>query len=107
MLAKYLLLLQVDELETSREVEDEDDDDDDDDTGDFEGLPEDTDEEYVPAAESGSASSPVANKHGAESKAEGAENSEDAGDDGKRDSVQCPVCDKTFKSKYYLKVHKR
>lgn len=95
--------MQVDELQTSREVEDDDDED----AEDFEGISEDTDEEYVPTAESGSASSSVAHMRRSESKAEGAENGEAVGDGGKRDSVQCPVCDKTFKSKYYLKVHNR
>lgn len=103
MFAKSLLVLQVADLQATRETEDEDDED----AGDFEGIQEDTDEEYVPAAESGSASSSVAYKRGAESKAQGAETVEAGGDDAKRDSVQCPVCDKTFKSKYYLKVHNR
>lgn len=106
--AKSLLVLQVEELQETSEVQDEDDED----GGDLEGIQEDTDEEYVPpaesgSAESGSASSSVAYKRRAESKAEGAENVEAAADDAKRDSVQCPVCDKTFKSKYYLKVHNR
>lgn len=100
---KFLLVLQVEELQATREVEDEDEED----AGDVEGIPEDTDEEYVPVAESGSTSSSMVYKRRAESKAEGAENGEAVGDDAKRDSVQCPVCDKTFKSKYYLKVHNR
>lgn len=95
-------VLQVDELQAARQVADEDDED----VGDLEGTPEDTDEEYVPAAESGS-TSPSACKRRAEWRAEGAENGEAVGDDAKKDSVQCPVCDKTFKSKYYLKVHNR
>lgn len=101
----YFLVLQVDELQATRELEDEDDED----AADFEGIPEDTDEEYVPAAESGSISpsAPAACKRRAECKADRAENGEAVGDDAKKDSVQCPVCDKTFKSKYYLKVHNR
>lgn len=90
--------------QASREVEDHDDD-----VADFEGVPEDTDEEYVPTAESSSfsASTSAACKRKAQCKTDRVENGEAAEDDSKKDSVQCPVCDKTFKSKYYLKVHNR
>ncbi|XP_062247359.1 telomere zinc finger-associated protein isoform X1 [Platichthys flesus] len=77
----------------------------DEDGGDFEG----SDEEYVPVAEpppSGSSTS-TARRRRAQRKTETAENGEAAEDDSKKDSVQCPTCDKSFKSKYYLKVHNR
>ncbi|KAM6976957.1 telomere zinc finger-associated protein [Aplochiton taeniatus] len=35
------------------------------------------------------------------------ENGEQMEDNSKKGSVQCPICDKTFCSKYYLKVHNR
>lgn len=81
---------------------------DDDDVGDFAGIPEDTDEEYVPIAEpsSLSPSTSTARKRKAACKTDKNENGEAAEDD-KKDSVQCPICDKSFKSKYYLKVHNR
>ncbi|KAM9351044.1 telomere zinc finger-associated protein [Symphorus nematophorus] len=81
----------------------------DDDVGDFEGITEDTDEEYVPVAEpsSSSPSTSTARKRKAQSKTDKNENVEAVEEDSKKDSVQCPICDKTFKSKYYLKVHNR
>ncbi|KAE8292780.1 Telomere zinc finger-associated protein [Larimichthys crocea] len=81
---------------------------DDDDVGDFARIPEDTDEEYVPIAEpsSLSPSTSTARKRKATCKTDKNENGEAAEDD-KKDSVQCPICDKSFKSKYYLKVHNR
>lgn len=94
----------ISDSQAGRVVEDHDDD-----VADFEGVPEDTDEEYVPTAESSSfsASTSAACKRKAQCKTDRAENGEAADDDSKKDSVQCPVCDKTFKSKYYLKVHNR
>ena len=82
---------------------------DDDEVGDFEGIPEDTDEEYVPVAEPSSSppSTSTARKRKAQCKTDKNENGEAAEEDSKKDSVQCPVCDKSFKSKYYLKVHNR
>uniref|UniRef100_UPI0037E9B9A3 telomere zinc finger-associated protein n=1 Tax=Semicossyphus pulcher TaxID=241346 RepID=UPI0037E9B9A3 len=80
---------------------------DDDDVGDFEGITEDTDEEYVPVAEPSSLATSTQRKRKTPSKTEKNENGEAAEDDSKKDCVQCPVCDKSFKSKYYLKVHNR
>lgn len=81
----------------------------DDDVGDFEGITEDTDEEYVPAAEPSSLtpSTSTARKRKAPSKTEKNENGEAVEEESRKDSVQCPICDKSFKSKYYLKVHNR
>ncbi|XP_040009168.1 telomere zinc finger-associated protein isoform X2 [Xiphias gladius] len=81
----------------------------DDDAGDFDGIAEGSDEEYVPAAEptSSAPSTSTARKRKAQSKAERIENGEAVEEDSKKDAVQCPVCDKSFKSKYYLKVHNR
>lgn len=81
----------------------------DDDVGDFEGISEDTDEEYVPVEEpsSLSPSTSAARKRKAQTKTDKNENGEAVGEDSRKDSVQCPICDKSFKSKYYLKVHNR
>ncbi|XP_035014195.2 telomere zinc finger-associated protein isoform X1 [Hippoglossus stenolepis] len=81
----------------------------DDDVGDFEGITEGSDEEYVPVAEPApsASSTSTARRRRAQKKTEKAENGEAAEDDSKKDSVQCPICDKSFKSKYYLKVHNR
>lgn len=82
---------------------DEEEEEDDDNVGDFEGIHDDSDEEYVPVAEpSSSAATPQKRK--AQSKTNKTEKAEE---DSKQDSVQCPVCNKSFKSKYYLKVHNR
>ncbi|XP_020506992.2 telomere zinc finger-associated protein isoform X1 [Labrus bergylta] len=87
----------------------EEEDDDDEDVGDFEELNEDTDEEYVPVAEPSSLASSTSTprKRRATSKTEKKENGEEVEEDSKKDCVRCPVCDKSFKSKYYLKVHNR
>nr|XP_046253421.1 telomere zinc finger-associated protein isoform X2 [Scatophagus argus] len=81
----------------------------DDDVGDFEGISEDTDEEYVPVAQpsSFSPSASTARKRKAQCKTDKNENGEAVEGDSKKDSVQCPICRKSFKSKYYLKVHNR
>lgn len=82
----------------------------DDDVGDFEGIIEGSDDdEYVPAAESSSSapSTSTARKRKAQSNTDKNETGEAVLEDSKNESVQCPVCDKTFKSKYYLKVHNR
>ncbi|XP_071333406.1 telomere zinc finger-associated protein isoform X2 [Trachinotus anak] len=84
----------------------------DEDVGDFEGITEGSDEEYVPVAEptSSAPSTSTARKRKAQSKrekTEKTENGEAMEEDSKKDSVQCPICDKSFKSKYYLKVHNR
>ncbi|XP_028266855.1 telomere zinc finger-associated protein isoform X2 [Parambassis ranga] len=84
---------------TAGEEEEEDDDN----VGDFEGIHDDSDEEYVPVAEP-SSSTATPQKRKAQSKTNKTESAEE---DSKQDSVQCPVCNKSFKSKYYLKVHNR
>lgn len=90
-------------FQATHEVGEEDDDD----VRDFEAITEDTDEEYVPIAESSSPSTSTARKRRAQCDAGKTESGEAAEDDSKKDSVQCPICDKSFKSKYYLKVHNR
>ncbi|XP_067384685.1 telomere zinc finger-associated protein isoform X2 [Channa argus] len=86
------------------EVEDEDDD-----VGDFEGITEGSDDEYVPLAEPGvsATSTSSAWKSKATIKTDKNEASEAEEEDFNKDSVQCPTCSKSFKSKYYLKVHNR
>ncbi|XP_073325721.1 telomere zinc finger-associated protein [Pagrus major] len=90
-------------------IEEAEEEEEEEDVGDFEGIAEDTDEEYVPVSEpsSLSPSTSTARKRKAQTKTDKNENGEAVGEDSKRDSVQCPVCDKSFKSKYYLKVHNR
>ncbi|XP_056279308.1 telomere zinc finger-associated protein isoform X2 [Pseudoliparis swirei] len=87
------------------EAEEEEEDD----MGDFEGIAEDTDEEYVPVEKpiSSAPSTSTARKCKVQSKTDQHENGEAVEEDSKKDSVQCPVCEKSFKSKYYLKVHNR
>nr|XP_019960838.1 PREDICTED: zinc finger and BTB domain-containing protein 48 isoform X1 [Paralichthys olivaceus] len=81
----------------------------DDDVGEFEGITEGSDEEYVPVAEPtpSASSATTARRRRAQKKTAKAENGEAVEEDSKKDSVQCPICDKSFKSKYYLKVHNR
>ncbi|CAL8325953.1 unnamed protein product [Merluccius merluccius] len=69
-------------------------------------VDEDSDEEYIPAAEPSSVP-PSSRRNKVNRKAEKKENGEATEDDPKKASVQCPVCNKTFRSKYYLKVHNR
>ncbi|XP_068190974.1 telomere zinc finger-associated protein isoform X2 [Antennarius striatus] len=82
---------------------------DDDDWGEQEGVGKDMDDEYVPLGvpSSLSSSTSTARKRRARCKAERNEGSGVEEDNGRKDSVRCPVCDKSFKSKYYLKVHNR
>ncbi|KAM8863463.1 telomere zinc finger-associated protein isoform 2-T5 [Spinachia spinachia] len=88
----------------------EEGEDDEDDGGEFEGITEDTDEEYVPVREPApSAPSTSTTRKG---KVQSGTHhllvsSSTFEEDSKKDCVQCPVCDKSFKSKYYLKVHNR
>lgn len=71
--------------------------------GRFEPVTEETDDEYVPAEELSSLSaSASAWKRRAQLKTDKAVEGE-----SRKDAVQCPICDKSFKSKYYLKVHNR
>ncbi|KAL1020590.1 hypothetical protein UPYG_G00002130 [Umbra pygmaea] len=84
------------------------DDDDDDDGGGvlMEVVDEDTDEEYMPdVLPSSSTSSKGRRKR--PGKVVNKENGEGAAGTSKKGSVQCPTCNKTFLSKYYLKVHNR
>uniref|UniRef100_A0AAZ3P1K8 Zinc finger and BTB domain containing 48 n=1 Tax=Oncorhynchus tshawytscha TaxID=74940 RepID=A0AAZ3P1K8_ONCTS len=70
------------------------------------GVAEDTDEEYVPHALLPTSSSPKGRRKGP-TKAVNKENGERAAKGSTKGSVQCPTCNKTFLSKYYLKVHNR
>ncbi len=81
----------------------------DDDVGDFEAVTEDTDEEYMPVAEPSSltTSTSAARRRMSKRKTNKKENGEAVEEDSKKGYVQCPVCNKSFKSKYYLKVHNR
>ncbi|XP_047187289.1 telomere zinc finger-associated protein isoform X2 [Scophthalmus maximus] len=87
----------------------EEEDDDDDDVADLEGVGEGSDEEYVPVAEPAPspASASTARRRKARRKTEKTESGEAVEEEAKKDSVQCPTCGKSFKSKYYLKVHNR
>ncbi|KAK5895181.1 hypothetical protein CesoFtcFv8_011797 [Champsocephalus esox] len=90
----------------TEEVEEEEEEDD---VGDCEAITEDTDEEYVPVEEPGSLSpsTSTAQKRKAQSKTDKSENGEAVEEDSKKDCVLCPICNKSFRSKYYLKVHNR
>lgn len=90
--------------ETAAEEEEEEEDD----ADNSEGV-EDTDEEYVPTAEPTSSALPevTTQNHKAESKPNKNKNSDSTEEDSKKNFVQCPICHKSFKSKYYLKVHNR
>ncbi|XP_054912917.1 telomere zinc finger-associated protein isoform X2 [Poeciliopsis prolifica] len=81
----------------------------DDDGGELEGIVDDTDEEYFPPAESGSATPPAstAQKRKLQSKTNNGKNNDGVEECSYKGSAQCPVCMKSFKSKYYLKVHNR
>lgn len=58
-------------------------------------------EEYLPADEHSSTVTPASTAPKAQSNDDAAETVSN------KDLVQCPVCCKSFKSKYYLKVHNR
>ncbi|XP_071758728.2 zinc finger and BTB domain-containing protein 48 [Centroberyx gerrardi] len=98
------LQIDINDNGVSQANEDEEEDD-----GDFEGLNEDSDEEYVPIAQPGSIapSTSTTRRRKAQSKADKKENGEAVEEDSKKGSVHCPTCDKAFRSKYYLKVHNR
>ncbi|XP_041701602.1 telomere zinc finger-associated protein-like [Coregonus clupeaformis] len=88
-------------------LDEEDYDDDDGSGGDLvEGVDEDTDEDYVPHALPSTSSSPKGRRKGP-GKAVNKENGEGEAKGSTKGSVQCPTCNKTFLSKYYLKVHNR
>ncbi|XP_029361886.1 telomere zinc finger-associated protein isoform X2 [Echeneis naucrates] len=98
------LQMDVNENAASRAVEEEDEDED---AGDFEGINDGSDEEYVPVAEPASSTLSASTAQKRKSKTEKTENGEAVEEESKSDCVQCPICDKSFKSKYYLKVHNR
>ncbi|KAM9343540.1 zinc finger and BTB domain-containing protein 8A isoform 1-T2 [Pholidichthys leucotaenia] len=79
-----------------------------DDVYDFEGINDHADEEYVPDAEPTSSppSTSTAQRRNSRTK-KNKKHSEEVKDDSKKDHVLCPICHKSFKSKYYLKVHNR
>lgn len=102
--------MQVSELPIeANDVEETAEEDDEDAVERFEPVTEETDEDYVPAEElsSLSASVPSAWARRAQLKTDKCEKSKAVEGESKKDSVQCPICDKSFKSKYYLKVHNR
>ncbi|XP_061781083.1 telomere zinc finger-associated protein [Nerophis lumbriciformis] len=70
---------------------------------DFDTTVPDSDEEYVPVHQSG----PGETASLAASQPETNGDDGEAAEDESSNSVQCPVCRKVFKSKYYLKVHNR
>nr|XP_020474625.1 zinc finger and BTB domain-containing protein 48-like [Monopterus albus] len=82
---------------------------DDDDVGGFEGITEGSGDEYVPTAKprSSAASASTGRKRKTHSKMGKKENGEVVEEDSKKYFVQCSICNKSFKSKYYLKVHNR
>lgn len=98
--------LQIEANDVGEAAAEEEEDDDDDAVESFEPIAEETDEEYVPAAEASCLSVASARKRKSQLKTDKPEN-EGAAEESKKESVQCPICDKAFKSKYYLKVHNR
>ncbi|KAK2851831.1 hypothetical protein Q5P01_008107 [Channa striata] len=82
---------------------------DDDDVGDFEGITEGSDDEYVPVAEPSQSAMSTSSTRRRKTQTKPDTNAADGAqeEDLKKDSVQCPTCSKSFKSKYYLKVHNR
>ncbi|XP_028308090.1 telomere zinc finger-associated protein isoform X2 [Gouania willdenowi] len=92
------------EKEAAAEEEDEDED-----AEDFQDISDDTDEDYVPAAEA-TPSSPAAQEEKIQNKTSETKNEDKDDDDSTTDSEKkkkCLICNKSFKSKYYLKVHNR
>lgn len=99
----FVSSLQVDGSEVVMN-ENGDDDEDEDVGGDVEGL--DTDEEYVPTALPIGTTAPRGKRKG-RGKAVNKVNGTEAVKSAKKGPVQCPTCNKTFLSRYYLKVHNR
>lgn len=98
--------LQIEANDVEKTAEEEDDEDA---VEWFVPVTEETDEEYVPTEGLSSLSASVLSawKRRAQLKTDKSEKSKAVEGESKKDSVQCPICDKTFKSKYYLKVHNR
>lgn len=90
------------QIDTNDNEELEEDDD-----GGLQRITEDSDEEFVPVPSSLAPSTSTARRRRAQSSSDKCANGETVEEDSKKDSVQCPTCDKSFKSKYYLKVHNR
>lgn len=98
------LQIEINEKGMSQVIEEAEDDDY---VEDFEGLTEGSDDEYVPVAKPGPSAMPSDRKRRACIKTDKTEREKAAEEDSNKDSVQCPTCGKSFKSKYYLKVHNR
>ncbi|KAM7405225.1 hypothetical protein PAMP_012504 [Pampus punctatissimus] len=94
--------IDINDSSGSRVIEEVDEDDD----GGFEGNTEDSDEEYVPVDEHTSLASSTLRRR-SQNKSDKNTNGEEVEEESTKNSVQCPICDKSFKSKYYLKVHNR
>lgn len=101
------LQIEANDVGEPAEVVEEEVDDDDDAADSFEPIAEETDEEYVPAAEASCLSTSVPRKRKSQLKTDKPENKEAVEGESKKEAVQCPICNKSFKSKYYLKVHNR
>lgn len=102
--------LHIDSDNTSSQVIEETEDDDNNDVvGNFETIADGSDDEYVPAGEASPSglSTSTARRRKFQSKIDKNETGLAVDEDSKKNSVQCPICDKSFKSKYYLKVHNR
>uniref|UniRef100_A0A1A8PCW3 Zinc finger and BTB domain containing 48 n=1 Tax=Nothobranchius pienaari TaxID=704102 RepID=A0A1A8PCW3_9TELE len=73
--------------------------------GDLEGAADDTDEEYFLIAENSPTS--VSTLATQKCKTQNKTNDKNVAAAENKDPVACPICNKSFKSKYYLKVHNR
>ncbi|XP_065141852.1 telomere zinc finger-associated protein isoform X2 [Paramisgurnus dabryanus] len=113
----HLNYLGLSETEVGGSVENQDDngddnddvnnneDEDDDRDASMEFLNEGTDEEYVPHDSPSTSKTPRRKRK--QQKRTNKENGEEMSKSSEKGSVQCPTCNKTFLSKYYLKVHNR
>ncbi|XP_034029312.1 telomere zinc finger-associated protein [Thalassophryne amazonica] len=105
-----IIELQIDLSDNSvNQVNEEEENGDAGDAWDFEGLGNDSSEEYEPVAQTSSdaPSASTAWRKNTQNKVEKQDNVENVEQNPKKGSVQCPICDKSFRSKYYLKVHNR
>ncbi|TRY90629.1 hypothetical protein DNTS_003697 [Danionella cerebrum] len=84
-----------------------DDDDDDDDCESNGAGGKNIDEEYLPHGSPKTTSKTHLKKIDSEEKSTDEDDGKETSEDKKKDTAQCPVCLKTFLSKYYLKVHNR